>query len=123
MGEKAHTDLIYGLYKRAGIPIGLHSGFIPYDLRDTFGSLALRWSRDYWLTERLMRHDMPGEGKKYFQYPLDQLCEALQQFSPVRRIQGANLKPPVHDDKRQGGVGSSGAGVSIGRTFTLTFNT
>jgi len=94
MGEKAHTDLIYGLYKRAGIPTGLHSGFIPYDLRDTFGSLALRWSRDYWLTERLMRHDMPGEGKKYFQYPLDQLCEALQQFSPVRRIQGADLKSP-----------------------------
>ncbi|MFC1978304.1 hypothetical protein ACFLWS_08635 [Chloroflexota bacterium] len=47
MGEKAHTDLIYGLYKRAGIPTGLHSGFIPYDLRDTFGSLVLRWSRDY----------------------------------------------------------------------------
>jgi len=71
MGEKAITDLIYGLYKRAGIPNGLHSEFIPYDLRDTFGSLVLRWSRDYWLTERLMRHNMPGEGKKYFQYPLD----------------------------------------------------
>ena len=110
MGEKAHTDMIYGLYKQAGIPTGSHSGFIPYDLRDTFGSLVLRWSRDYWLTERLMRHDMPGEGKKYFKYPLDQLCEDLQLFSPVGRIQGADLRPPVHDHNRQGGVDPSGEG-------------
>ncbi len=94
IGEKAHTDMIYSLYRRAGIPTGRLSGFIPYDLRDTFGSLVMRWSRDYWLTERLMRHNMPGEGKKYFQYPLDQLCEALQEFSPVQRFQEKILNPP-----------------------------
>jgi len=122
MGEKAHTDMIYGLYKRVGIPTGLNSGFIPYDLRDTFGSQVLRRSRDYWLTERLMRHDMPGEGKKYFQYPLDQLCQDLHQFSPVGRIQGANKKPPVHDHNRQGGVGSSGLKCTIDRTFQIQFS-
>lgn len=120
MGERAHRDMIYGLYERAGIPTGLHSGFIPYDLRDTFGSLVFRRSRDYWLTERLMRHVMPGEGKKYFQYPLDQLCEDLQLFSPAGIDREENLEPPVHNQNMQGGVGSSGEGGTRTPTHCCT---
>jgi integrase len=70
MGAKAHTTRIYGIFKRACVP----AGFIPYDLRDTFGSLVYRNCKDWFLTERLMRHVLPGEGKKYIEYPLDQLC-------------------------------------------------
>ncbi len=90
MGMKAHTTLIYGLYKRAGIP----DSFIPYDLRDTFCTHVLKHSKDWFLTERLMRHIIPGEGKKYARYPQEQLCEDLARFSPFT----------------QGGTDSSGEG-------------
>ena len=103
MGMKAHTTLIYGLYQRAGVP----PSFIPYDLRDTFGSLVLKHSKDWFLTERLMRHILPGEGKKYFRYPLDQMCKELDRFSPLRQGQQA---PYVQTTATQGGTVSSGEG-------------
>jgi hypothetical protein len=74
MGYKAHTDLIYGLYQRAGI-LG---SFVPCDLRDTFATLVNRYSRDWFLTERLMHHVLPGEGNRYARYPMEQLCKDLQ---------------------------------------------
>ena len=83
MGMKAHTNMIYGLYERANIPVN----FVPYDLRDTFGTVVLKYSRDWFLTERLMHHVLPGEGKRYAQYPMEQLCQDLQEFSPLRRLQ------------------------------------
>ena len=108
MGAKAHTTLIYGLYQRADIP----AGFIPYDLRDTFASMVYEASGDWWLMERLMRHVLEGEGKKYARYPFDKLCPDLERFSPLRQIQqGAHYhEPPVHVNNRQGGVKLSGEG-------------
>jgi len=115
MGAKAHTTLIYGLYQRAGIP----ATFVPYDLRDTFASLVLQYSRDWFLTERLMRHILPGEGKRYARYPKDQLCDDLQRFSPMRRIQKA---PPIQSTTTQGGTSSSGAEGTEQRTFQIQFS-
>jgi integrase len=83
MGMKAHTNMIYGLYRRANIP----DSFVPYDLRDTFGTVVIKYSRDWFLTERLLHHVIPGEGRRYAQYPLDQLCRDLEEFSPLRRLQ------------------------------------
>ena len=103
MGMKAHTTLIHGLYQKAGVP----PSFVPYDLRDTFGSLVLKHSKDWFLTERLMRHILPGEGKKYFRYPLEQVCEELVRFSPLRQGKQA---PYVQTTATQGGVVSSGEG-------------
>jgi integrase len=117
MGMKAHTNLIYGLYRRANVP----DSFVPYDLRDTFGTVVLKYSRDWFLTERLLHHVIPGEGRRYAQYPLDQLCRDLQEFSPMRRINGV---PSVHHRKEGQNLKLSGAEVPIGSTgkhFELTF--
>jgi integrase len=89
MGEKAHTTMIRGLYQRAGIP----ASFVPYDLRDTFASWVYRQSKDWFITERLMRHKLPGEGRRYARYPLHELCDDLKRLTPW-----------------QGGAGSSGEG-------------
>ena len=78
MGYKAHTTMIRGLFNRVGIP----ANFIPYDLRDTFASWVYQQSKDWFLTERLLRHTLPGEGKRYARYPLHQLCQDLERFSP-----------------------------------------
>ena len=61
MGVKAHTTMIRGLYSRVGIP----DSFVPYDLRDTFATMVLKYSRDWFLTERLLHHKLPGEGNRY----------------------------------------------------------
>ena len=103
MGMKAHTILIHGLYQRARVP----PSFVPYDLRDTFGSLVLKHSKDWFLTERLMRHILPGEGKKYFRFPPEQMCEDLAQFSPLRQV---NQAPYIQTTATQGGTVSSGEG-------------
>lgn len=113
MGEKAHTTLIYGLYRRARIP----DEFIPYDLRDTFASLVLEYSNNnYWLMERLLRHAPPGEGKKYARYPMAKLYQDLEQLSPLRIIQrgGIDHEPPVQT--RQGGAILSLSGEGGTRT-------
>ncbi len=110
MGHKAHTRLIYGLYRRAGIP----DSFVPYDLRDTFATLVDKYSRNYFLTERLLHHKLPGEGKRYDRYPLDQLCKDLQEFSPLRRIK----HPLVHGT--HGGSGSNGEGGTRTPTHCCT---
>jgi integrase len=78
MGYKAHTDLIYGLYQRAGVP----GSFVPYDLRDTFATMVNKYSRDWFLTERLMHHILPGEGTRYARYPMEQLCKDRKVFRP-----------------------------------------
>ena len=97
MGMKAHTNMIYGLYWRANIPFS----FVPYDLRDTFSTVVLKYSRDGFLTERLMHHILPGEGKWYARYPMDQLCRDLEEFSPLRRLQ---LVPPRPDAGQEWGT-------------------
>ncbi len=115
MGMKAHTTMVRGLYTRAGIP----GSFVPYDLRDTFATMVLKYSRDWFLTERLLHHILPGEGKRYAAYPMDQLCEDLEQFSPLRRIK---MDPPVQARKGGQNPSLSGAGVTISRTFELVFS-
>ena len=109
MGVKAHTTMIRGLYTRADIP----DSFVPYDLRDTFATMVLKYSRDWFLTERLLHHKLPGEGKRYAGYPMSQLCEDLQQFSPLRRIK---IEPTVLT--RKGGQDLSVNGEGGTRTPT-----
>jgi len=109
MGVKAHTTMVRGLYTRAGIP----DSFVPYDLRDTFATMVLKYSRDWFLTERLLHHKLPGEGKRYAGYPIGQLCEDLQQFSPLRWIK---LEPTVL--ARMGGQNLSVNGEGGTRTPT-----
>ncbi len=118
MGAKAHTTLVYGLYQRADIP----AGFIPYDLRDTFASMVYEASGDWWLMERLMRHVLEGEGKKYARQPLDKLCHDLERFSPLRQIKQGDQyqEPSVQDNSRQGGLASSGEGGTRTPTHCCT---
>ncbi len=103
MGIKAHTTMVRGLYTRAGIP----DSFVPYDLRDTFATMVLKYSRDWFLTERLLHHKLPGEGKRYAGYPMSQLCEDLQQFSPLRRIK---IEPIVLTRKEGQNLSVNGEG-------------
>jgi site-specific recombinase XerC len=91
MGEKAALDLVYGLYRRAGIPTGIKNGFTPYDLRDTFATEVYKVSRSWDLMERLLRHKEKGQGRAYARYPLEQLCEDLSKYSPLRFILGDKL--------------------------------
>jgi hypothetical protein len=116
MGYKAHTDLIYGLYQRAGVP----GSFVPYDLRDTFATMVNKYSRDWFLTERLMHHILPGEGTRYARYPMEQLCKDLQEFSPLRRLQPVPTVPPVLMTVAQEGLASSGEGGTRTPTHCCT---
>jgi integrase len=104
MGAKAHTIMIRGIFRRAGIP----ASFVPYDLRDTFASWVYEKSGDWFLTERLMRHRLPGEGNRYARYPLKKLFDDLKRFSPLYEFHW--IAPPVQNKTTQGGQASSGEG-------------
>jgi hypothetical protein len=94
MGEKAHTDLILDLYRRASIP----EGYKPYDLRDTFATLAYRASGKNWdFVEKLLRHASHGQGIAYIE--VEGLCEDLERLSPFRVL---NLFPPTPLSTRTG---------------------
>jgi hypothetical protein len=91
MGEKAHRDLIYRVYCRAGIP----EGFEPYNLRDTFATLTYKKCKRWELVERLLRHRQQGQGKAYIAYPTDELYRDLERLSPFRLYNlSSSLTPP-----------------------------
>jgi hypothetical protein len=71
-----------------------------------------------------MRHILPGEGRKYAQYPLDELCKDLERFSPFRLIQRGVIhqEPPVQTTQGGQNLKLNGDGVTIGRTFELEFS-
>ena len=86
------SQLIGRLLARAGI-----KGFTGHDLRRTFATVVTTASHDEFLAMRLIRDRAPGLGDLYIRYPMDQLVEALQQYSPIRQtrrnrgnIPGAN---------------------------------
>ncbi len=80
------AQLITWLLARAGI-----KGFTGHDLRRTFTTLVTTASRDEFLTLRPIRGRFPGLGDRYILYPMGQLVEALQKYSPIR--QAARLNP------------------------------
>jgi len=89
MGEKAYSDMLYGLYRRAGIP----DGFTPYDLRDTLASIVFDESKSWSITERLLRHAVQGQGKAYVKYALNSLCQDLERLSPLRVLRISQPTP------------------------------
>ncbi|OGO32334.1 MAG: hypothetical protein A2Z29_02525 [Chloroflexi bacterium RBG_16_56_11] len=80
LGEDGMSQLIGRLLARAGI-----KGFTGHDLRRTFATLVTEASRDEFLAMRLIRDRVPGLGERYIRYPMAQLVEALQKYSPVRQ--------------------------------------
>ena len=80
LGEDGMSQLIGRLLARAGI-----QGFTGHDLRRTFATLVTAASHDEFLAMRLIRDRVPGLGDRYIRYPMDQLVEALQQYSPIRQ--------------------------------------
>jgi hypothetical protein len=92
LGEDGMSQLIGRLLARSGI-----QGFTGHDLRRTFATLVTTASHDEFLAMRLIRDRVPGLGDRYINYPMDQMVEALQQYSPIRQasrfkgnIDGAN---------------------------------
>jgi len=75
------SQLIARLFTRAGI-----KGFTGHDLRRTFATLVKTASRDEFLAMRLIRDRVPGLSQRYISYPMDQLVEALQKYSPIRQL-------------------------------------
>jgi len=88
LGEDGLRDLTYRLFGRAGLEVK------PYDLRRTFGTLFREASKDYELTERIMRHKLPGSGSRYIKWPMAELSQALQTYSPLRLIQRGEFDSP-----------------------------
>ena len=89
LGEDGMSQLIGRLFNRAGL-----KGFTGHDLRRTFATLVTAASRDEFLAMRLMRDTVPGQSNRYIRYPLDQLVEALQKYSPLR--QAGEIPTSVH---------------------------
>ncbi len=95
LGEDGMSQLIGRLLARAGI-----QGFTGHDLRRTFATLVTTASHDEFLAMRLIRDHVPGLGDRYIRYPMDQLVEALEKYSPLR--QARQLKddiPGANDEK------------------------
>jgi hypothetical protein len=95
LGEDGMSQLIGRLLARAGI-----KGFTGHDLRRTFATLVTTASHDEFLAMRLIRDRVPGLGDRYIRYPMDQLIEALEKYSPLR--QARQLKgniPGANDEK------------------------
>jgi integrase len=99
LGEDGFTQLIQRLFARAKLDYKV------YDLRRTFGTLVQDAGADYFLTERLLRHIIPGCGNRYIKYPLSRLVRDLQTYSPLEVIK---RKPTFVAD---GGVCPVGGGV------------
>jgi integrase len=81
LGEDGMSQLIARLFARAGI-----IGFTGHDLRRTFATLVTTASHDEFLAMRLIRDRVPGLGQRYISYPMDQLVEALQKYSPIKQL-------------------------------------
>jgi hypothetical protein len=88
LGEDGMSLLIERLLARDGT-----KGFTGHDLRRTFATLVTTASRDEFLAMRLLRDRVPGLGDRYIRYPMDQLAEALEKYSPIRQI--ARLKEEI----------------------------
>jgi integrase len=88
LGEDGMSQLIGRLLARAGI-----KGFTGHDLRRTFATLVTAASHDEFLAMRLIRDRVPGLGDRYIRYPMDQLVEGLEKFSPIR--QASRLKGDI----------------------------
>jgi hypothetical protein len=80
---------------RAGI-----KGFTGHDLRRTFATLVTTASRDEFLAMRLLRDRIPGLGDRYIRYPMDQLVEALQQYSPIKQASRLRDKISGSDNEK-----------------------
>ena len=87
LGEDGMSQLIGRLLERAGI-----KGFTGHDLRRTFATLVTTASHDEFLAMRLIRDRVPGLSERYIRYPMAQLVEALQKYSPVRQAGEHPLK-------------------------------
>jgi integrase len=81
LGEDGMSQLIARLLARAGI-----KGFTGHDLRRTFATLVTAASHDEFLAMRLIRDRVPGLSDRYIRYPMDQLVEALEKYSPIRQV-------------------------------------
>jgi integrase len=82
LGEKGMSKLVSRLFSRAGI-----KGFTGHDLRRTFTTLVMSASHDEFLAMRLIRDRVPGVGDRYIRYPMHQLVEALEKYSPIRQLE------------------------------------
>ena len=78
LGEDGMSQLVNRLFSRAGISYKGH------DLRRTFATLVRQASRDEFLAMRLIRDIIPGQSKRYINFPMSELVEALQRYSPLR---------------------------------------
>lgn len=87
LGEDGMSQLIGRLLSRAGI-----KGFTGHDLRRTFATLVTTASHDEFLAMRLIRDRVPGQSDRYVRYPMDQLVEALEKYSPIRLAEDGTQK-------------------------------
>ena len=78
LGEAGMRDLVKMLMDRAGI-----HGLAVHDLRRTFATLVRNSCGDEALTMRLLRDSIPGVGKLYIDFPLEQLVKELEKHSPL----------------------------------------
>ncbi len=78
LGEDGMAQLIGRLLARAGMD------YLGHDLRRTFATLVRQASRDEFLAMRLIRDIIPGQSKRYINFPMSELVEALQRYSPLR---------------------------------------
>jgi integrase len=81
LGENGMSQLIERLFARARI-----RGYTGHDLRRTFGQLISDVCEDDFITERLLRHVIPGTGDRYYKFKMDKLYRALCSYSPIRQI-------------------------------------
>jgi integrase len=95
LGEDGMSQLVARLLARAGI-----KGFTGHDLRRTFATLVTTASHDEFLAMHLIRDRVPGLSQRYISYPMDQLVEALQKYSPIRQSARQKGISDKTDDKK-----------------------
>ncbi len=81
LGEDGMAQLVARLCARAGI-----SGITGHDLRRSFATLVATASNDEFIAMRLIRDKIPGQNDRYIKFPMPQLREALERYSPLRLI-------------------------------------
>ena len=81
LGENGMSQLVKRLYARAVI-----TKMTGHDLRRSFSTLAVEAGCDHFLSMRLLRDTIPGQGDRYIKYPLSRLVEDLKRYSPLRLL-------------------------------------